>query len=79
MDNNLNFSQRMGLTPATKAIQIESIDEDLKIRLWNVLYSQIFTLQSRCSPSCIFVVFNKKISMKSMKYAGQMNVFSFNL
>ena len=34
MDNNLNFSQRIGLTPL-KSIQFESIDTDLRNRLWN--------------------------------------------
>ena len=36
MDNNLNFSQRRNLTSATKAFQIDSIDDDLKNALWNV-------------------------------------------
>lgn len=33
----MKFSQRMGITPATKAIQIESIDDDLKNGLWNLI------------------------------------------
>ena len=36
MDNNLNFSQRMGLTPPIKLIQIDSINKDLMNGLWNV-------------------------------------------
>lgn len=31
----MKFSQRMGITPATKAIQIDSMDDDLRNRLWN--------------------------------------------
>ncbi|MBN1083919.1 hypothetical protein JNO12_01145 [Erwinia aphidicola] len=31
------FSQRIGITPLKKAIQIESMDHDLRIGLWNVL------------------------------------------
>lgn len=34
---NLTFSQRMGLTPITKAIQSEGIDNFLRIALWNAL------------------------------------------
>ncbi len=33
------FSQRKGLTPLEKSLQIDSIDSDLKNGLWNVLYS----------------------------------------
>ena len=33
---NMRFSQRIGKTPTTKTIQIESIDDDLKNGLWNV-------------------------------------------
>lgn len=31
------FSQRMGITPLKKAIQIESMDDELRYGLWNVL------------------------------------------
>ncbi|RKT81098.1 hypothetical protein BJ925_1355 [Rahnella aquatilis] len=31
------FSQRMGITPLVKAIQLESMDEELRNGLWNVL------------------------------------------
>ncbi|WNN45517.1 MULTISPECIES: AbiJ-NTD4 domain-containing protein [Winslowiella] len=31
------FSQRMGITPLKKAIQLESMDDDLRCGLWNVL------------------------------------------
>ena len=44
MDNNLNFSQRMGLTPL-KTIQIKSIDDELLNGLWNVFYSSIKLIQ----------------------------------
>lgn len=37
MINSLNFSQRMGYTPKVKEIQINSIDEDLRNRLWNTV------------------------------------------
>lgn len=33
----LLFSQRIGLTPGSKNLQIESMDSDLRIRIWNVL------------------------------------------
>ncbi|WP_116886892.1 AbiJ-NTD4 domain-containing protein [Pseudomonas syringae] len=36
-NSKLSFSQRMGLAPAAKDTQIESIDNDLKNSLWNVL------------------------------------------
>ena len=32
------FSARKGLTPAQKIAQVESIDEDLRTRLWSALY-----------------------------------------
>ena len=32
----MGFSQRMGLKPSTKDIQIDSIDKDLKNGLWNI-------------------------------------------
>src|SRR5579863_4445258 len=36
--NDLTFSQRMGLTPVRKVLQIDSMDRDLRIRLWNLLH-----------------------------------------
>jgi hypothetical protein len=36
-NSELTFSQRMGLTPVRKALQIDSMDGDLRIGLWNVL------------------------------------------
>lgn len=36
-NGNLSFSQKMGLTPITKAIQSEDMDGHLRIALWNVL------------------------------------------
>lgn len=35
--NQLSFSQRMGLVPAVKVAQVDSIDTNLKNSLWNVL------------------------------------------
>jgi hypothetical protein len=32
----MNFSQRMGFEPASKPFQIESMDDDLRVGLWNV-------------------------------------------
>lgn len=32
----MKFSQRIGITPAQKEIQLESIDDDLKNSLWNI-------------------------------------------
>lgn len=34
----MKFSQRMGITPATKEIQLESMDNDLRNGLWNIYY-----------------------------------------
>lgn len=33
----MKFSQRIGKTPATKSIQLESLDDDLKNGLWNII------------------------------------------
>ncbi|MEW6536475.1 MAG: AbiJ-NTD4 domain-containing protein [Candidatus Auribacterota bacterium] len=38
-----SFSQRQGITLLQKKIQKESMDEDLRIGLWNVFYSYIFS------------------------------------
>jgi len=38
----MKFSQRNGFIPASKAIQTESIDQDLKTALWNVIYLFVF-------------------------------------
>jgi len=38
----MDFSQRMGLAPATKVAQVDSIDRDLKNSLWNVVVSLKF-------------------------------------
>ena len=37
MENRLNFSQRIGIAPSKKPIQIGSINEDLRNTLWNLL------------------------------------------
>src|SRR5580658_3527275 len=42
----LTFSQRMGLSPLRKALQIDSMDEALKNGLWNVV------LEFLCDPLC---------------------------
>jgi AbiJ N-terminal domain 4 len=36
------FSQRMGLKPVGKLVQRESIDEDLRNKIWNVLKLEIW-------------------------------------
>src|SRR5947207_15416321 len=36
-----SFSQRKGLKPLQKLVQLDSIDEDLRNRLWNVLYDWV--------------------------------------
>lgn len=33
----MKFSQRLGITPIKKAIQIETIDDDLRNSLWSLL------------------------------------------
>lgn len=40
----MKFSQRMGITPISKPIQLESLDLDLRNSLWNVFNSRICTL-----------------------------------
>jgi hypothetical protein len=39
----LSFSQRMGYTSIKSLIQVDSIDQDLKNALWNVLHQQIWS------------------------------------
>lgn len=36
------FSQRKGLEPLNKVMQVESIDDELRNRLWNILYMWFF-------------------------------------
>ena len=36
---DLTFSQRMGLTPVRKALQIDSMDEPLRNGLWNGIHA----------------------------------------
>jgi hypothetical protein len=38
----MRFSQRMGHRPIKNVLQIESIDDELKIRLWNILKENFF-------------------------------------
>jgi AbiJ N-terminal domain 4 len=40
--NELSFSQRTGLTPVQKAIQIDSMDDALRNGLWNVLHEHVW-------------------------------------
>jgi hypothetical protein len=37
----MKFSQRMGISPASKVVQIEGMDDDLKNGLWNVIEAHI--------------------------------------
>jgi hypothetical protein len=43
----MGFSQRMGLQPLTKDIQIDSIDQDLKNGLWNIIKIRLLDKISR--------------------------------
>ncbi len=38
----MRFSQKIGRTPVKTLLQIESIDEDLKNRIWNILLDDFF-------------------------------------
>lgn len=43
----MKFSQRIGKTPVKNLLQVESIDLDLKNRLWNIILEKVFdTLSS---------------------------------
>ncbi|MEB2263610.1 hypothetical protein LAV77_02270 [Priestia megaterium] len=39
----MKFSERMGIKPARSVIQLDSMDDDLKNSLWNVLYEHVFS------------------------------------
>lgn len=39
----MNFSQRMGIEPATKPLQLDSMDKDLRISLWNTFSTFILS------------------------------------
>lgn len=38
----MKFSQRIGKTPIKTVLQVESIDEDLKNRLWSIVLEELF-------------------------------------
>jgi len=40
---DLNFSQRMGIAPITKPLQLDSINDELRNELWNIFYEHILT------------------------------------
>jgi hypothetical protein len=42
-DNKRSFSQRMGLTPVKTKIQIDNIDNDLRVKLWNKIFDYYLT------------------------------------
>lgn len=49
--NHLSFSQRMGLVPAVKAVQVDDIDLPLKNSLWNVLITKLFSVYDSRAPA----------------------------
>lgn len=49
--NHLSFSQRMGLAPATKIAQVNSIDLHLQNALWNVLTTKLFAVYQSREPA----------------------------
>lgn len=47
----MRFSQKMGLTPVTKMVQDQSIDDDLKNNLWNAVdIFVLFVIEDRSVP-----------------------------
>lgn len=44
----MNFSQRMGLEPAKKLLQLESMDDELKQEMYNVIIN--YENHMRCNP-----------------------------
>lgn len=38
----MRFSQRMGITPVANVIQVDSMNDDLRAGLWNVLLAEVF-------------------------------------
>src|SRR5690554_4521573 len=43
MENNaLNFSQRHGFRPIEKPVQLNDMDKELRIELWNAVYLFVF-------------------------------------
>ena len=69
-----SFSQRKGLKPLQKLVQLDSIDEDLRNRLWNVLYDWVlvdapkFTTMSRSSEARRAYSFACKVWCDFFKY-----------
>ena len=39
----MRFSERYGYKPVREIIQKESMDKDLRSKLWSILYEQLFS------------------------------------
>lgn len=85
-DNELSFSQRIGKTPISKVMQIESIDEDLKNTLWNTYSEYLFTpiINSLGDYRIIFTdaiwhnFFKKTLDIKPLKFKESLYSFFFS-
>ncbi|MFT6001971.1 MAG: hypothetical protein ACI95T_000726, partial [Flavobacteriales bacterium] len=67
----MKFSQRIGITPATKSIQIEDIDTELQNGLWNALKMYFFdTLEkyTQHSRDTEFLLYSKVLWIKFYKF-----------
>jgi len=42
----MRFSQKVGKTPVRAQLQIESMDNELRVALWNIIYKQFFEKKS---------------------------------
>lgn len=60
----MRFSQRIGKSPIKTIFQIESIDEDLKNRLWNVFITSLETIEHSTVLYSSRVSFYKKLWKK---------------
>jgi len=67
--NQQNFSQRRGLTISAKEIQIDSINQESRIAIWNVFYEYVFYMYDSSKRSQFRSI------LRSNEYLDQLSLF----
>jgi hypothetical protein len=67
----LTFSQRQGFTPVPEPVQLEGIDERLRIDLWNVIYHRLFKSGANPFPYNLRNMWWQHFGRKTYEYEGR--------
>ncbi|WP_319458031.1 MULTISPECIES: AbiJ-NTD4 domain-containing protein [unclassified Mycobacterium] len=67
----LTFSQRQGLTPVPEAIQLESLDERLRVDLWNITFRRLFRVGCNPYPYMLGAIWWQHFGQLSETYDAQ--------